>query len=337
MKKWLVLICAVMMLISCVGAAAESWYSSRDSVWMYAKLKDGTVKITRYMDDEGNVRKTLVIPSTIDGYSVSEIGDNVFIDGKWTNIVISDGITKLGSFSFHCCESLKSITIPNGVTVIADSAFNRCYELANVNIPESVVTIGNDAFFCCYALSSITLPQGLTTIGERTFVETSLSTIDIPHGVTSIEFRAFYNCSALSELIIPSTVTSIGAEAFADCSSLKEIIIPSSVTNIDYWAFRDCPNLTLTVTPGSYAEQYAIDNNIPYVYAAEATPAPDAEEGESAPADAFWTCTCGSLNDYNFCPNCGAARPVVEPTCSNCGYDPEGETPNFCPACGTRF
>ncbi len=61
---------------------------------------------------------------------------------------------------------------------------------------------------------------------------------------------------------------------------------------------------------------------------------------DTAPAaDGSWTCTCGSVNTSKFCPECGTPKPAepVTPTCSNCGYQPEGETPNFCPECGTKF
>lgn len=220
----------------------------------------------------------------------------------------------------------KPYSIPEGTTEIASCAFDGVRTLTAIDIPNSVVTIGDSAFRFCFSLTSIVIPEGVTSISPSTFA----------------------CCTSLTSVVIPESVTSIGMQAFDDCSSLTSVVIPESVTQIGSAAFyRHHRNLTLTVTPGSYAEQYAIDRNIPYVcalennipdvYAVEATPAPAAEEGASAPADAFWTCTCGSLNDYNFCPNCGAARPVVEPTCSNCGYDPEGETPNFCPACGTRF
>ena len=35
--------------------------------------------------------------------------------------------------------------------------------------------------------------------------------------------------------------------------------------NIDYSAFYNCPNLTIHAPAGSYAEQYARDNTIPFV------------------------------------------------------------------------
>ena len=57
-----------------------------------------------------------------------------------------------------------------------------------------------------------------------------------------------------------------------------------------------------------------------------------------APAEEGWTCTCGSVNTGNFCPECGSARPAEKLVCPNCGFEPaEGETPKFCSECGTAF
>jgi hypothetical protein len=46
---------------------------------------------------------------------------------------------------------------------------------------------------------------------------------------------------------------------------LKNIFIPSSVTAIGAEAFLGCFNVTIHAPVGSYAEQYAKENNIPFV------------------------------------------------------------------------
>ncbi len=54
-----------------------------------------------------------------------------------------------------------------------------------------------------------------------------------------------------------------------------------------------------------------------------------------------WVCTCGSVNQGNFCPECGARKPAGAPTyrCDKCGFTPEDprNPPRFCPVCGDRF
>lgn len=69
---------------------------------------------------------------------------------------------------------------------------------------------------------------------------------------------------------------------------------------------------------------------------AQPTATPEPTAEPTPAADGSWTCRCGSVNSGKFCPECGTARPT-EPQCSNCGYKPAGEAPKFCPECGTKF
>ena len=45
-----------------------------------------------------------------------------------------------------------------------------------------------------------------------------------------------------------------------------------------------------------------------------------------------WTCSCGTVNQGNFCGNCGSPRPQKDWTCS-CGTVNSG---NFCSNCGSK-
>ncbi len=59
--------------------------------------------------------------------------------------------------------------------------------------------------------------------------------------------------------------------------------------------------------------------------------------GKPKPAPAgSWTCACGKVCDGNFCPACGAKKPEAPSAkfCSNCGAKCEGK---FCPNCGSKL
>ncbi len=75
--------------------------------------------ITGYTGTEDQV----VIPSIIDGYAVREIADNAFSSKQLKNVIITNGVAKIGWFSFQNCPSLVSVTIPNSIESIGYSAF----------------------------------------------------------------------------------------------------------------------------------------------------------------------------------------------------------------------
>ena len=85
------------------------------------------------------------------------------------SVVISDGITSIGSRAFQHCMNMSSITIPDSVTGIGEMAFRYCGRLNSITIPDSVASIGPWAFSSCDCLSSITIPDSVTSIGGSAF------------------------------------------------------------------------------------------------------------------------------------------------------------------------
>ena len=71
------------------------------------------------------------------------------------SVIISDGITHIGSRAFDGCSALTEITIPDSVTDIEWSAFEDCSSLTEITIPDSVTNIGSWAFSLCDNLSDV--------------------------------------------------------------------------------------------------------------------------------------------------------------------------------------
>ncbi len=165
-----------------------------------------------------------------------------------------------------------SVVIPEGVVKIEAVPFMDYTALKEVSIPNSVTEMGTQLspFMGCVNLESVNIGGGLTEIYGWFSGMQNLKTVTISDGVTKIWGNAFYGCSSLETVIIPESVTMIGSAAFWSCTNLKTLKIPESVTKIvgindsAMPTFGGCDNLTLSVKAGSYAEQYAIDNNIPY-------------------------------------------------------------------------
>ena len=279
MKKVISLFLSLAMLLSIVSVVDFSAYadvqtgSCGDNVTYSLDTETGVLTIS----GNGNMKNYNDYDYDYDNY-----GNNPFYY-KRSNIktvIIKNGVTSIGDYTFYYCRSLTNVTIPDSVTSIGYSAFENCTSLTSIEvsydnenyssvngvlfnkdktelikypagkpndtyeIPNSVTSIGEEAFRDCTSLTSVTIPSSVTSIGRYAFYYcTSLTSVTIGNSVTSIGDLAFYNCTSLTNITIPNSVTSIGDSAFENCTSLTSVTIPDSVTSIGSGAFENCTSL----------------------------------------------------------------------------------------------
>ena len=110
-----------------------------------------------------------------------------------TELVIPEGITKIGNYAFSGYTSLTSVTIPDSVTSISYGAFYYCESLERVVLPNGIKTL--DGFASCPSLTSVIIPDSVTTISSGAFNYCeSLESIVIPESVKIIDEYAFDMC-----------------------------------------------------------------------------------------------------------------------------------------------
>lgn len=193
-----------------------------------------------------------------------------------TDLVIPEGVTRIGDYTFYGYESLTSFTIPNTVTSIGEYAFYDCDMLTMVTVGDGVTSIGYRAFGGCENLTSVTIPF----IGEKAdgtgstrmidvfgisggwgsaYLPKSLATLVVNGGC--IPDEAFEWCSSLTSVTLGDGVTSIGEEAFYYCSSLATVIIGDGVTGIGEKAFYNCSNLAAITYNGTFEQWNAISRD----------------------------------------------------------------------------
>ncbi len=157
---------------------------------------------------------------------------------EWPNtitaVIVEEGVTSIGAYSFYDFNNLISVTLPDSLTRIEEYAFGWCDNLAEITIPGSVTYIGEAAFKDCHSLSDVTILGNVTTIEGLTFSNcTSLTQFSFPNGVTTIEGNSFFRCTSLETVTIPNSVSYIASGAFNDCSALTDVYYEGSEAEWD--------------------------------------------------------------------------------------------------------
>jgi hypothetical protein len=150
------------------GTIAVSPTTVAPSVPFTYTIDNEKVTITGYTGTGGAV----VIPGTIGGLPVTQIGNEAFKDKTTiTAITFPDSVLKIGDGAFYHCEYLATVTFGSGVTTIGDWAFGHCYRLKSIIIPNSVTSLGNGALSDCIELESVILGNQVPSLGRYTFTK----------------------------------------------------------------------------------------------------------------------------------------------------------------------
>ena len=223
------------------------------------------------------------VPTEINGIPVKSIQDMRSMDLR--KVVISEGITSIGSYAFSFCSRLTSVQFPDTLTKIGDNAFNSCSALTRVTLPESLVSIEASAF-AHSGLEEIFIPKNVISIGkeiELSFDDcAALSSIEV-----DTENEDYYSENGVlfsrgNELIcypagktdrsyvIPNNKILIG-NAISKNMYLRDLTISDGTVFNGVWAIYDCSNLHILRFPFSFsswigAATFYNCNNITDIY-----------------------------------------------------------------------
>lgn len=141
------------------GESGSVTYTETDSA--YFSISGS--KITSY-DTSGGL--SIVIPTSIDGTDVTEIGQDSLRDLGLTSVVLQNGITRISGNAFHS-NSLTTVTIPSSVTRIWHNAFNN-NDLTSVTFNSGLERIEAGAF-SNNSITAVVLPSTVTYVGNGAF------------------------------------------------------------------------------------------------------------------------------------------------------------------------
>ncbi len=268
-KKFLGLAAAVFIIISCIPIfgsvlAAESGECGENATWTF---DNNTLTISG-----SGTTNNYNNPETVPWYSFRK---------DIQSVVIEEGISSIGKYSFYSCSNLSRVKFPESLLAILDGAFVGCTKLTAITFPPKLGAVTANAFIgcsnitklyvsdltsylkinfkgtasnpMCYAhqlyvdntlITSVDIPDGINKIPDYAFANCALTSVTIPDSVTEIGNYSFSNCSGLTSITIPDSVTQIGKDAFAECNKIESLVIPDSVTDIGNNAFKQCYNIT---------------------------------------------------------------------------------------------
>lgn len=240
MKRLVCWVLMVVMLLTAIPAMADNVRTSGH--YTYLIKGNGTLTITDFdwdawvKDTRNDDTHELFIPSMIDGYTVTSIGDEAF-SAQGSDI----------PFSWQ-------ITLPPTITTIGKLAFFNNYFCTSLNITDSIQSIGDGAFANCQRLSLIISPtQPNYAIIDGCLYDKRTKELrfgryetTIPEGIKSIGNYAFYGASLRNGITFPSTLVSIGDYAFYECGLPEKArdssfnLCDTSVRTIGEYAFANC-------------------------------------------------------------------------------------------------
>lgn len=196
-------------------------------------------------------------------------------------VIITDGITAIGTGAFEGCSGVKSLSFP-GSARVERNAFSGCTGLKEItvtagsgamcdydaasgqNLPwfqtkgkdltvkfdRGVTAIGSFAFFGAAGVSGVELPGTLKTIGASAFQGSALTALIIPEGVERIDSYALAGLKNIQTLTVPQSVTALGEYALS-ASSFRAVELSAGLTAISKGLFKDCTDLNTVILPES--------------------------------------------------------------------------------------
>ena len=232
------LLSSVLALVfaTAINAAVGDTFS--DNSCQYRILTDSTVSFNGVDADVTNVTIPASVTNNGISYQVTEVADSAFFGNTVIqNVVISEGLTKIGIRVFYNATSLKTASVPQSVTSIGRNLFYGCTSLESVEFLPRITELPVSCFNRCESLKEITLPNTISSIGDFAFYGCKgLEMVYMSDRVTGIPSDCFYELPNLREIVFSpnSKLKTINTRAFNSLPSLERLSFPKTLTTFKY-------------------------------------------------------------------------------------------------------
>lgn len=285
--------------ISAIGS-----YAFKETMWLEnQQKKDPLVIINNIVIDAEKCSGSLTIPRNVKTISdqafslnnnivsitfsngITHIGSHMWCSNL-QKISIPASVT--GSFGFSYCDKLTNVLIAEGVKKIGDFAFVECKALKSVIIPKSIIQIGSNALGYqgagtekWWTVEGFTIKGYAGSAAEKYAKANGISFVDLEKKETTptVKIIASGNCGEISswnydeikykdntkwKLDSLGVLTIYGSGKTGDwfvvndtrpwrkyLSSIKKVVISDGITRIGDTAFENCKNINSVIIPSS--------------------------------------------------------------------------------------
>ena len=169
--------------------------------------------------------------------------DYYYISEDVEKVVIEEGITHIGNYSFSNCDCLVEVVLPTTVKTIGAHAFDNSTELVTISGEgTNVASVGLNAFNSTKMLEEGYLQLG-TILFEAKEAEGALNFTG--KGITRIADGAFQGNTKVTSIVFDKSLKAIGKNAFNGCENLTTLDLPNTVETFGVHAFQDCTSLSV--------------------------------------------------------------------------------------------
>ncbi len=183
MKKVISLICVFCILLVSIPVLGADEGETIGLDFVTYKIKNGKALVDWVNRD---LKGTVTIPESVNGYPVTEIGQYAFTDCKYiTEVVLPKSIAEIYAPAFRNCVRLEKINIP--CISVNSPVFQNCQHLKEVVLEEKLKYLHHGVFSDC-VIEKLVIKNKDITIRRRgnltapepqtgTFIDTKIGTI----------------------------------------------------------------------------------------------------------------------------------------------------------------
>ena len=172
------------------------------------------------------------------------ISQNLYIGKeKLTELIIPEGVKKIGNGAFYRCLGITKVSLPSTLKKVGANAFAECTDImiADVTSLQDYCSIdfaspGSNPF------QDYMMNRGFTWMIVNGEYIRDQGALNIPEGLTEIKPNTFAKVDNNGTVIIPASVSKIGTRAFyTSVRNLNKVYIKGHIADMGEYAFGNCP------------------------------------------------------------------------------------------------